>query len=158
MDWLSLAAPVAAVGTGLMAGLFFVFSVAVMRGFRQLTPEVGIAAMQSINRSILNPVFGVVFFGTAVFCTAVLLQGIGQWPASGGILRVLGSAAYLAGGLAVTLFCNVPRNERLAALEKKDPEREAVWRSYLAEWTAWNHVRSAACLLAAAALTASIGT
>ncbi len=51
----------ALLGCGLMAGLFFAFSVCVMKALAQLPPEKGIAAMQSINVTILNPVFFVVF-------------------------------------------------------------------------------------------------
>ena len=55
----------AALGCGLMGGLFFAFSVAVMKALGRLPPAEGIAAMQSINVAILNPVFLTVFFGTA---------------------------------------------------------------------------------------------
>ncbi len=39
----------AAIGSGLMAGLFFVFSVTVMTALGKLPAPAGIAAMQSIN-------------------------------------------------------------------------------------------------------------
>jgi uncharacterized membrane protein len=40
---------VAAIGCGLMAGLFFVFSVCVMRALGRLPAETAIATMQAIN-------------------------------------------------------------------------------------------------------------
>jgi uncharacterized membrane protein len=40
---------VAALGCGLMAGLFFAFSVSVMKALARLPSAEGIAAMQSIN-------------------------------------------------------------------------------------------------------------
>jgi hypothetical protein len=57
---------VAALGTGLIAGLLFAFSAFVMNALARLPPEQGIAAMQSINVAVLNPLFFTVFFGTAV--------------------------------------------------------------------------------------------
>jgi uncharacterized membrane protein len=59
---------VAALGCGLMAGLFFAFSVSVMKALARLPSAEGIAAMQSINVAIINPVFLAVFFGTAAAC------------------------------------------------------------------------------------------
>ncbi len=58
----------AALGCGLMAGLFFAFSVCVMKALERLPSAAGITAMQSINVAIINPVFLAVFFGTAVGC------------------------------------------------------------------------------------------
>ncbi|RYG61928.1 hypothetical protein EON80_23575, partial [bacterium] len=68
-------------GCGLMAGLFFVFSVAVMRALGALPPEKGMAAMQSINVSILNPIFLIVFMGTALLCAALLVMALLNWQA-----------------------------------------------------------------------------
>ncbi len=70
-------------------------------------------------------------------------------------LRLLGAAAYLLGVLAVTAACNLPRNEALAALGLDAPGLPGAWQRYLGEWTAWNHVRCAAALLAALALAAA---
>ena len=64
----------ATLGCGLMAGLFFAFSVAVMKALERLPPAEGIVAMQSINVAILNPVFLTVFFGTAAACLIESLQ------------------------------------------------------------------------------------
>ena len=56
----------AALGSGLMAGLFFIFSVFIMAALGRLPPASGIAAMQSINVIILNGMFLSVFMGTAL--------------------------------------------------------------------------------------------
>jgi hypothetical protein len=53
---------VAALGAGLTAGLLFAFPAFVMDALARLPPEQGIAAMQSINVAVLNPLFGTVFF------------------------------------------------------------------------------------------------
>jgi uncharacterized membrane protein len=134
----------AALGTGLMAGLFFAFSVSVMRALASRPAAEGIAAMQAINRAILNPVFLVVFMGTAAASVATLFSG-NAWLLAGGAL-------YLAGGFGVTALCNVPRNNALARASAADPESARLWADYLATWTAWNHVRAAASLAALALL------
>lgn len=134
----------AALGTGLMAGLFFAFSVSVMRALASRPPAEGIAAMQAINRAILNPVFLVVFMGTAVASVVTLFSG-NAWLLAGGAL-------YLAGGFGVTALFNVPRNNALARASAEDPESARLWADYLATWTAWNHVRTAASLAALALL------
>lgn len=61
----------AIIGTGLIAGTFFVFSVAIMPAFRRLPGAEGLAAMQSINVVIQNPIFLGVFMGTALISLAL---------------------------------------------------------------------------------------
>jgi uncharacterized membrane protein len=134
----------AALGTALMAGLFFAFSVSVMRALASRPAAEGIAAMQAINRAILNPVFLVVFIGTALASVATLFSG-NAWLLAGGAL-------YLAGAFGVTALFNVPRNNALARASAGDPESARLWADYLATWTAWNHVRTAASLAALALL------
>ena len=61
----------AAIGTGLMAGLFFIFSATIMSALGKLPAPAGIAAMQSINTTILSPVFLTAFMGTALVCVVL---------------------------------------------------------------------------------------
>jgi uncharacterized membrane protein len=44
---------------------------------------------------------------------------------------------------------NVPRNNALAAAAPDSADGARPWERYLREWTFWNHVRTAAALLAA---------
>ena len=53
---------VAAVGSGVVAGIFFAFSNFVMKALARVPPAQGIAAMQSINVVVLNRWFFAVFF------------------------------------------------------------------------------------------------
>ncbi len=73
----------AALGCGLMAGLFFAFSVSVMRALARLPAAEGIVAMQAINVAILNPVFLMAFFGTAAACVLVLIASFLRWHSPG---------------------------------------------------------------------------
>ena len=103
------------IGCGLMAGLFFAFSVAVMRGLGRVPAAHGMAAMQSINAAILNPVFLCVFFGTAALCLVVLVSSLSRWHEAGASLFAAGAALYLAGAFLTTIVFNVPMNQALAS-------------------------------------------
>lgn len=146
----------AALGSGLMAGLFFAFSVAVMKALGQRPPAEGMAAMQAINVVILNPLFFVVFFGTALASLLLVIASLLRWQQPGAGFLLFGAALYLVGGILVTMVFNVPRNDALAAAVATDPNSAALWADYLTSWTAWNHVRTVTNLAAAAALTIAL--
>jgi uncharacterized membrane protein len=146
----------AALGSGLIAGVFFAFSTFVMRALARRPPHEGMAAMQSINVVVLNGWFLSVFLGTAAICIVVLILSLLRWHAPGAAFQVAGSVLYLVGTLLVTIACNVPRNDALARVAASDPAASGIWTRYLSEWTAWNHVRTAAALAAAAAFTFSL--
>jgi uncharacterized membrane protein len=140
----------ACVGTGLNGGVFFIFSNTCMRAFDALPAAGAVAAMNSINRVILNPGFFLAFFGTALVCLVLLVGQIDR-P-----LIVAASSAYLAGCIGVTMVCNVPLNEKLQKVTPSAPEADTQWRAYCKPWTRWNHVRAAVCLLAAALFAVSL--
>ena len=73
---LSVVTFLSALGSGLIGGLFFVFSTFVMTALGRLPPAGGIAAMQSINVAVLNPVFFTVFLGTAGLCLIALIAAL----------------------------------------------------------------------------------
>jgi len=145
-----------AIGCGLMAGLFFAFSVAVMQTLRRLPPAHGMAAMQSINVAILNPVFLTVFLGTAATCLVVLVSSFWRWDEATAGLFVAGSSVYLVGAFLTTVVFNVPMNQALASRGSNAPDSAARWAGYLTSWTAWNHVRTIAALVAAILLTLAV--
>jgi uncharacterized membrane protein len=142
----------AAIGAALVSGIFYAFSTFVMRALGRLAPHEGIAAMQSINIVVLNPLFFLAFFGTGMLCAAVVVAAL--LPGGGVPLApaVAGGVLYLVGCLGVTIAGNVPLNDRLARVQADDAAAEPLWRSYLVRWTRWNHVRTAASLAAAASL------
>jgi uncharacterized membrane protein len=131
-----------AIACALNAGVFFTFSSFVMPAVRALPPAQGIAAMQSINVKAITPVFMTALFGTALACIVVA-------AVEPGASTLAGAALYLVGTIGVTMAYNVPRNNALAVAGPYDHD---LWRRYLREWTAANHVRTAAALAAAAVL------
>lgn len=154
LDMLAFAA---ALGSGLMAGLFFVFSVCVMTALGRLPAAQGIAAMQSINSAILNPLFFAVFFGTAVLSLVLIVLSLVEWNDPGAVWRFGGGTLYLVGIILVTMVRNVPLNNRLAAVDPDSTEGASLWSRYLSVWTTWNHVRTLASLAAMAAFVLALG-
>jgi uncharacterized membrane protein len=155
-DLLSALTLFAALGCGLIAGVFFAFSAFVMKALARLPSSEGIAAMQSINIAVLNPWFLGVFLGTAVACALLMIFSVLWWPNPGAVYLLAGGALYLAGALMVTVVFNVPWNNALAAIAPTAPEGARLWAKYLANWTAWNHIRAAAALASAVALTLAL--
>lgn len=154
LDMLAFAA---ALGSGLMAGLFFVFSVCVMTALGRLPAAQGIAAMQSINSAILNPLFFAVFFGTAVLSLVLIVLSLVEWNDPGAVWRFGGGTLYLVGIILVTMVRNVPLNNRLAAVDPDSTGGASLWSRYLSVWTTWNHVRTLASLAAMAAFVLALG-
>jgi uncharacterized membrane protein len=144
---------VTALGSGLIGGLFFAFSVSVMKALGRLPSAQGIAAMQSINIAIINPLFLSVFLGTAVCSGLVIIAFLLRRHYPGSVYLLVGSALHLVGSLLVTVAFNVPKNEALAAVAPADPNSASLWADYLSAWTAWNHVRTVGALMATASFT-----
>lgn len=131
---------VAALGCGLMAGVFFAFSAMVMPGLRRAEPAVGVAAMRAVNVAVVNPAFLGVFLGTAVVGVVAAFEG-DPWAWAG-------AALYVLGGIVLTIAFHIPRNDEL--------ERQGTaehWARYLREWVPANHVRALCSLAAAASFT-----
>lgn len=140
----------AALGSGLVAGIFFAFSTFVMRALGRLPGVQGLAAMQSINVTVVNHWFLVAFVGTGVLSLVAMGAASLRWHEPGMLALFVGGGLYLGGSFLVTILCNVPRNERLASLSADDPRVADVWPRYVSGWTRWNHIRTAASLLASA--------
>jgi uncharacterized membrane protein len=142
-----------AIGSGLMGGFFFAFSVCVMGALRRLPAAQAVTAMQSINVVVLNPIFFAAFFGTAAACLFLVVAAWSNWNTPGSHLIMAGSLLYLVGSIVVTIIRNVPLNESLKAVDANSVEGERMWSHYLAEWVPWNHVRTVTSIASAILLT-----
>jgi uncharacterized membrane protein len=153
---LSFLTLVAALGSGLIAGFLFAFSICVMQALAALPPAQGIAAMQSINVVIVNRWFLAPFFGVALMCLVLIALALLKWRDPRAAYWLAGGALYIAGAVLVTMLCNVPRNNALAAVAPGSAEGAALWADYLVTWTRWNHLRTLAALAAAACFTLAL--
>ncbi|MCG6203379.1 DUF1772 domain-containing protein [Rhodopseudomonas sp. HC1] len=146
----------AAIGCGLMAGVYFAFSAFVMTSLARLPPSSGIAAMTAINTDIVRSPFMPLFFGTTLAATVLAALGVLHWDAPGATAMIAGGAIYVLGMFIVTMVRNVPLNN---ALDRADPASAAaadLWTSYVRDWTWWNHVRTSASTVACGVFVAGL--
>jgi uncharacterized membrane protein len=146
----------AALGSAMMAGVFFAFSAFVMNALARLPAQQGIGAMQAINVAAVTFAFMAALFGTAVACGALAVWALFAWDERFAPYLLVGSSLYLIGTILLTIAYHVPRNEALARVEPHSVEAESHWRRYLSGWTAWNHLRAVAALAAAATLAIAL--
>lgn len=138
----------AALGSGLIAGVFFAFSSFVMGALSRIKPDAGIAAMQSINIVVINPMFMLAFIGTTLVCLGLSVYSLFNLQGAGSLLLLIGCVLYFVGTFLVTIIFNVPLNNALAVVDPESSDGAEVWKRYLSRWTMWNHVRTAAALAA----------
>lgn len=131
---------VAAVSTGLTAGVYLAFSVLVMPALADVPPAPAVAAMRRINELAQRPGFGLVFAAAAAGSGWVLvgpwLTGGDHrsWPTGGAILSL---AAFV-----VTAVVNVPRNRRIAQLDGSSSTDVLTWQTISRQWRWGNHLRA----------------
>jgi uncharacterized membrane protein len=119
-----------ALGSGLIAGVFFAFSSFVMSGLGRLPAPHGVAAMQSINVAVINPLFLGVFLGTAAACALLVVAALFKWQEPGAMLLLAGALLYFIGTFLVTMVFNVPLNDALAAAAPDSADGASLWARY----------------------------
>ncbi|SFE02454.1 Uncharacterized membrane protein [Actinacidiphila alni] len=141
-DIRSLVLLAATLATGLMAGLYFAFSVAVMPGLGASDDRTLIEAMQRINVAILNGWFSLAFGG------ALVLGGVAaalHWRGDGraALPWIIAGVVLYAASLIVTMGFNVPLNDKLAAAgdPSKIHDPAAVREQFQSAWLRWNVAR-----------------
>jgi uncharacterized membrane protein len=144
----------ATVSTGLVAGVFYAYSVSVNLGLTAQPDEGYVATMQAINERIQNPLFFGSFFGAVVALLAALAA---HYPRPRSVrfrLIALACVLYIGGGFMLTVFVNVPMNEQLAAVDPDAPPGvlSEARDAYEVPWDFWNGVRAALSTLALLAL------
>jgi uncharacterized membrane protein len=142
--WLLNLTRVGAVGSGLMAGLYFVFSVAVMPALDRLGQPAGMKAMQAINAAIQNPLFLLVFLGSGLAGGALAVSAAWTWDQPGAGYRLAGGLLIVLGSLVLTVAYHVPRNNALDAVDAASSGAAGEWARYLGDWVPANHVRAVA--------------
>ncbi|MET0953714.1 MAG: anthrone oxygenase family protein [Aeromicrobium sp.] len=123
--------------TGLSAGLFVAFSIAVMPGLRRAGDAAFVETMRGINAAILNPVFAVVLVGPFVLTTVAVV--LGRHDGSRGWV-LAGIVLYVLGAFVVTGAVNIPLNDALGSGTGRAGTLRAAFED---RWTRWNHLRSA---------------
>jgi uncharacterized membrane protein len=118
----SLALGAAALTMGLLAGLFYAYSVSVMPGLGQADDRTLVDGMQQINEAIENPVFFLSFLGAPVLILAALV--LEHRSGSRQVVRWVGAALVLCVvAIVVTGALNIPLNERPQASRRSRAHR-----------------------------------
>lgn len=139
----------ASMASCLVAGVFLSFSDFTMRSLHLATPEVGSQSMQILNREIFRSVFIVLLIGMAPVTAVVGGVALFRPPTVGALPIVVGSLSYILGVFFVTIFGNVPKNEKLAAMPDGGEEAQSYWPAYYTGWMFWNHVRTVSSFVTA---------
>lgn len=139
--------------TGLMAGLFYAFNVAVVPSLRSIKATQHIAAMQAINTKIKNPVFFLSFFGPTLLLplAAYLHRGAEEFP-----WLIAAAALHILGPNGVTIVGNIPLNEKLDKIDANklsEAEAEQIRQDFQrpgSPWMQWHNVRTLAAIASTA--------
>ena len=137
------------VGSGVLSGLYFIFSFCVMKALNAQPPASAIATMNSINTIIVNPPFLLFFMGTPLMC-ALLLRSCfkeGMGSSLDNTFSAAGAVVLILGEFLLTLAVHIPKNDSLAAYAIGSANDVSTWANYYTTWTAWNHVRMAASMV-----------
>lgn len=130
--------------TGMMAGIFALYSHTIMTGLTRTDDRTFVAAFQAIDRAIMNAWFMVTFLGPLLFTGLAVLLHLGG--DSGRVLPWVAAALalYLV-AFAVTLGVNVPLNNGIKSAGDIDRMADVAavrQRFNEARWVRWNHVRT----------------
>lgn len=135
----------AALLSGLIAGLFYSYSCSVNPGLGKLGDAEYLKAMQSINRAILNPVFFASFMGTLIVLPLAAWLDYSAPAGSSFYLLVAGAAVYAIAVFGVTMGVNVPLNNALDAFDigsATASELSAQRSAFEIPWNRFNTVRT----------------
>ncbi|MGE0023668.1 MAG: DUF1772 domain-containing protein, partial [Hyphomicrobium sp.] len=129
---------ISALGAALIAGVFFAFSTFVMPALGARPPAEGIAAMQEINIVVVRSGFIAVFLATAATSAILALFAILRWDDPRAVYWLAGALLYVVGTFLLTMVCNVPLNDQIAAANPTSADGASLWSRYLRDWTFWN--------------------
>ena len=150
----ALTLAVATLTTGLVAGVFYAYSVSVDPGLAAQSDASYVATMQEINERIQNPLFFASFVGAVVLLLAALVLHLPRLRPGRFLLISLACVLYIGGGFLLTAFINVPMNDQLATVDPEAPPRVLAQARevYEGPWDFWNGVRTVFSTLAFLAL------
>lgn len=142
--------------TGASFGFFFAWQSSTLRGLDMIAPAIAIEAMQAMNASVRNPLFGMVWFGTPLVLALAMAVAVRAGAGRAALLLCLALALHMTGVFGVTATINVPMNRALAEVEAHGPDAAAIWQAWSGRWQSANLIRMIAAggslMLTAAAL------
>lgn len=136
-----------AIASAVMGGVFFSFSTFVMTALGNLKPAEGIRAMQRINIDVFCWPFSVLFFGLPVVMAGLGIYSLIHYEQNNANYLLAASGTYVVGCFLLTVFGNVPLNNKLARIDPEAQGSVVVWQHFAINWIRWNHLRTLACLV-----------
>ncbi len=149
----------AILSTGLMAGIFFTWSNAVKPGIGKLSDIEYLKALQSMNRVILNIPFKIIFFISIISVALVPVLYFDLYPNMIFWLFIFTLLSYWGGAFGITLFGNIPLNEKLdkTNLESISTQKIKLLRTGIeSNWNNLNLIRTISSLITFILLISSL--
>lgn len=128
--------------TGLMAGLFFSFSTAIIPGLSQLPDGTYLKAFQHINSSIQNPAFLLSFMAPLILLPVSVWFQYKQGGSSAWIWTLAATVLYVIGVFGITVSGNVPLNDALAKSDLTNASLPSLADQRAAFEPLWNKLHS----------------
>ncbi|MEM9837587.1 MAG: anthrone oxygenase family protein [Pseudomonadota bacterium] len=148
-DWTVYLSLFLALWSAVVGGVFSAFSEFIMRALLRAEPAGGIEAMQHINRTVLRSQFVAGILVIAPISVAIGVYAAGNVEGAARMALIAAPLVYVPSVFLMTLFGNVPMNNRLARLDYRSLEAEEYWQTYGRGWTRLNHVRTFGSVLTA---------
>ncbi|AKU16299.1 DUF1772 domain-containing protein [Luteipulveratus mongoliensis] len=137
--------------TGLMAGLYLTFSIAVMPGLSATDDRTFVLAMRSMNIKILNGWFAIIFGGPIVLgILALVVVAVGSHKEA--LPWLIAAVVLYAATLAITFGINIPLNDKLEATKAIEEARKL----FEDKWIRWNVVRTVVAIGSLGALVGAL--
>lgn len=131
-----------ALWSAVIGGVFSAFSEFVMSGLLRATPSGGIESMQHINRTVIKTQFVAGILLIAPLSILMAIYGVFAFDGTALIALIMAAIIYVQSVFLMTMFGNVPLNNKLEKLDHASFEAEVYWRQYGRVWTRLNHVRT----------------
>lgn len=134
---------VATLLTGLIAGLFYAWSVSIMPGLARTDDRTYLGALQQMNRAILNGWFFLTFMGALIVTAVAALLHL-RSDARSVLPWILIALVLYIGVLVVTFAFNIPLNNELdKAGDVNQLANAADLRArFESTWVRWNLIRA----------------
>lgn len=148
-DWTLYVSLFLAIWSAVVGGVFSAFSEFIMRGLLRAEPAGGIEVMQHINRTVLRSQFVAGILLIAPMSIAMGVYAASALEENARLALIAAPIVYVPTVFLMTMFGNVPMNNRLARLDYRSADAKAYWQTYGRDWTRLNHVRTFGSVLTA---------
>jgi uncharacterized membrane protein len=137
--------------TALIAGLLYAYACSVNAGLGALPDMQYLAAMQSINKAIQNPLFFISFIGTLVLLPLSTYMHYTQPLTTQFWLLLAATFVYIIGVIGITALGNIPLNNMLDAVNLKMASIDVITlerAKFERAWNTFNSIRTVAAVVA----------